>query len=63
MQIFQNALNQKSAKKCTKEAKNQHDEENEMFLKFNFTTEKCVPTLYLKKIISLFHNARSSIIM
>ena len=51
MQIFQNALNQKSAKKCTKEAKNQHDEENEMFLKFNFTTEKmCSNTLFEKKL-------------
>ena len=50
MQIFQNALNQKSAKKCTKEAKNQFDEENEMCLKFNFTTEKRCSNLNNSKI-------------
>ena len=43
-------LNQKSAKKCTKEAENQYDEENKMCLKFNFTTEKSCSNFYNSKI-------------
>ena len=46
-------LNQKSAKKCTKEAENQYDEENKMCLKFNFTTEKSCSNFYNSKITFL----------
>ena len=53
MQIFRNALNQKSAKKCTKEVENQYDEENEMCLKLNFTTEKSCSNFYNSKITFL----------